>query len=81
MTRPLNDEEMEACFALADQIGTLLHNQDYDTSMNALCLTLAYGGVQKKDMLTKRQFVATVVETSDICYELALKLTEENPDD
>jgi hypothetical protein len=81
MTRSLNDEEMEACFALADQIGTLLHNQDYDTSMNALCLTLAYGGVQKKDMLTKRQFVATVVETSDICYELALKLTEENPDD
>ena len=81
MSRLLTDEEMEACFALADQIGTLLHNQDYDTSMNALCLTLAYGGVQKKDMLTKRQFVATVVETSDICYELALKLTEENPDD
>lgn len=81
MTRSLNDEEMEACFALADQIGTLLHNQDYDTSMNALCLTLAYGGVQKKDMLTKRQFVATVVETTDICYGLALDLTEENPDD
>jgi hypothetical protein len=81
MTRPLNDDEMEACFALADKIGTLLHNQDYDTSMNALCLTLAYGGVQKKDMLTKREFVATVVETADVCYELALKLTEENPDD
>ena len=81
MGTPFTDDEMEACFALADQIGTLLHNQDYDTSMNALCLTLAYGGVQKKDMLTKRQFVATVVETSDICYELALRLTEENPDD
>ena len=81
MTRSLNDEEMEACFALADEIGTLLHDQDYDTSMNALCLTLAYGGVQMKDKLTKRQFVATVVETTDICYGLALDITKENPDD
>jgi hypothetical protein len=80
MTRPLNDEEMEACFALADEIGTILQNQDYDTSMNALCLTIAYGGAQNKDILTKRQFVATVVESTDQCYEIALQMME-NPDD
>lgn len=80
MTRPLNDEEMEACFALADKIGTLLHNNDYDVSMNALCLTLAHGGAQKRDMLTKREFVASVVESTDQCYELALQMME-NPDD
>jgi len=48
--------------------------------MNALCLTLAHGGVQKKDKLTKRQFVATVVESTDQCYEIALQMME-NPDD
>jgi hypothetical protein len=81
MSRLLTDEEMQACFALADEIGTLIDDQDYNTSMNALCLTIAYGGVQKKDMMTKREFVATVVETTDICYELALDVTKENPDD
>ena len=81
MSRLLTNEEMQACFVLADQIGTLIHDQDYNTSMNALCLTIAYGGVQKKDMMTKREFVATVVETTDICYELALDVTKENPDD
>jgi hypothetical protein len=80
MTRPFTDEEMEACFALADKIGTLLNNHDYDVSMNALCLTLAHGGVQKRDKLTKRQFVASVVESTDQCYELTLQIME-NPDD
>ena len=80
MSRLLTDEEVQACFALADQIGTLIHDQDYNTSMNALCLTLAHGGVQKRDMLTKRQFVATVVESTDQCYEIALQMME-NPDD
>jgi hypothetical protein len=32
-------------------------------------------------MMTKREFVANVVETTDICYELALDVTKENPDD
>jgi hypothetical protein len=81
MSRLLTDEEMQACFALADEIGRLIDDQDYNTSMNALCLTIAFGGVQKKDMMTKREFVATVVETTDICYELALDITKENPDD
>jgi len=80
MGTPFTDEEMEECFALADKIGTLLHNQSFDISMNALCLTLAHGGVQKKDKLTKRQFVATVVESTDQCYEIALQMME-NPDD
>jgi hypothetical protein len=48
--------------------------------MNALCLTLAHGGVQKKDMLTKRQFVASVVESTDQCYELASQMMEESDD-
>jgi len=80
MNRPFTDEEMEACFALADKIGTLLHNQNYDISMNALCLTLAHGGVQKKDILTKREFVANVVESTDQCYEIALQMMEESND-
>lgn len=80
MGRPFTDDEMEACFALADKIGTLLHNHDYDVSMNALCLTLAHGGAQKKDTLTKRQFVASVVESTDQCYELALQMMEERDD-
>jgi len=80
MNAPFTDDEMEACFALADKIGTLLHNQDYDVSMNALCLTLAHGGVQKRDKLTKREFVASVVESTDQCYEIALQMME-NPDD
>jgi len=80
MNTPFNDEEMEACFELADKIGTLLHNQNYDISMNALCLTLAHGGVQKKDILTKREFVANVVESTDQCYEIALQMMENHDD-
>jgi len=80
MNRPFTDEEMEACFALAQTIGHLLNGKDYDVSMTALCLVLAEGGIQKKDMLTKRQFVASVVESTDQCYELALQMMEESDD-
>jgi len=40
---------------------------------------LAEGGIQKRDNMTKRQFVANVVETVGSCYEFAL--SAENPDD
>ena len=73
------DEEMDECLALAETIGRLLHNKDFEVSMTALCLVLAEGGTQKKDMLTKRQFVANVVETVGSCYEFALHA--ENPND
>lgn len=73
------DQEMEECLALAQTIGHLLHNKDFEVSMTALCLVLAEGGTQKRDMLTKRQFVANVVETVDSCYEFAL--SAENPND
>jgi hypothetical protein len=80
MSKPFTDSEMEECLALAQTIGHLLNGKDYDVSMTSLCLVLAEGGIQKKDMLTKRQFVASVVETTDSCYEFALKLTEESND-
>jgi len=66
------NEEMEECLALAQTIGNLLHNKDYEVSMTALCLVMAEGGVQKKDNMTKRQFVANVVETVGSCYDFAL---------
>lgn len=66
------NEEMEECLALAQTIGSLLHNKDYEVSMTALCLVMAEGGVQKKDNMTKRQFVANVVETVGSCYDFAL---------
>lgn len=68
------DQEMVECLALAQTIGRLLHDKDYEVSMTALCLILAEGGVQKKDNMTKRQFVANFVETVGSCYELALKM-------
>ena len=73
------DQEMDECLALAQTIGHLLHNKDYEVSMTALCLILAEGGIQKRDNMTKRQFVANVVETVGSCYEFALHA--ENPDD
>lgn len=73
------DQEMEECLALAQTIGHLLHNKDFEVSMTALCLVLAEGGTQKRDNMTKRQFVANVVETVDSCYEFAL--SAENPND
>jgi len=66
------NEEMGECLALAQTIGNLLHNKDYEVSMTALCLVMAEGGVQKKDNMTKRQFVANVVETVGSCYDFAL---------
>ena len=73
------DQEMEECLALAQTIGHLLHNKDFEVSMTALCLVLAEGGTQKRGNMTKRQFVANVVETVDSCYEFAL--SAENPND
>jgi len=72
------DQEMDECLALAQTIGHLLHNKDYEVSMTALCLVLAEGGIQKRDNMTKRQFVANVVETVDSCYEFALDLESRN---
>ena len=72
------DREMDECLTLAQTIGHLLHNKDYDVSMTALCLILAEGGTQKRDNMTKRQFVANVVETVGSSYELALKMEESN---
>ena len=66
------NEEMQECLALAQTIGNLLHNKDYEVSMTALCLVMAEGGVQKKDNMTKRQVVANVVETVGSCYDFAL---------
>jgi hypothetical protein len=43
------DQEMEECLALAQTIGHLLHNKDFEVSMTALCLVLAEGGTQKRD--------------------------------
>jgi hypothetical protein len=40
--------------------------------MTALCLVMAEGGIQKRDNMTKRQFVANVVETVGSCYDFAL---------
>jgi hypothetical protein len=42
------DQEMEECLALAQTIGHLLHNKDFEVSMTALCLVLAEGGTQKR---------------------------------
>jgi hypothetical protein len=78
MSDKFTDEEMEECLALAQTIGHLLHNKDFEVSMTALCLILAEGGIQKRDNMTKRQFVANVVETVGSCYELALKMEESN---
>jgi hypothetical protein len=79
MNMKFTDQEMEECLALAQTIGHLLHNKDFEVSMTALCLVLAEGGTQKRDNMTKRQFVANVVETVDSCYEFAL--SAENPND
>lgn len=78
MSDKFTDEEMEECLALAQTIGHLLHNKDFEVSMTALCLILAEGGIQKRDNMTKRQFVANVVETVGSCYEFALKMEESN---
>lgn len=78
MSDKFTDEEMDECLALAQTIGHLLHNKDFEVSMTALCLILAEGGVQKRDNMTKRQFVANVVETVGSCYEFALKMEESN---
>jgi hypothetical protein len=79
MNMKFTDQEMEECLALAQTIGHLLHNKDFEVSMTALCLILAEGGIQKRDNMTKRQFVANVVETVGSCYEFAL--SAENPND
>lgn len=78
MSDKFTDEEMDECLALAQTIGHLLHNKDFEVSMTALCLILAEGGIQKRDNMTKRQFVANVVETVGSCYEFALKMEESN---
>lgn len=78
MSDKFTDEEMEECLALAQTIGHLLHNKDFEVSMTALCLILAEGGIQKRDNMTKRQFVANVVETVGSCYEFAIKMEESN---
>ena len=78
MSDKFTDEEMDECLALAQTIGHLLHNKNVEVSMTALCLVLAEGGVQKRDNMTKRQFVANVVETVGSSYELALKMEESN---
>ena len=78
MSDKFTDEEMEECLALAQTIGHLLHNKDFEGSMTALCLILAEGGIQKRDNMTKRQFVANVVETVGSCYEFAIKMEESN---
>lgn len=78
MSDKFTDEEMDECLALAQTIGHLLHNKNFEVSMTALCLVLAEGGVQKRDNMTKRQFVANVVETVGSSYELALKMEESN---
>jgi hypothetical protein len=78
MSDKFTDEEMDECLALAQTIGHLLHNKNFEVSMTALCLVLAEGGIQKRDNMTKRQFVANVVETVGSSYELALKMEESN---
>jgi hypothetical protein len=78
MSDKFTDEEMEECLALAQTIGHLLHNKNFEVSMTALCLVLAEGGIQKRDNMTKRQFVANVVETVGSCYEFAIKMEESN---
>ena len=78
--RKFTDAEMEECLALAQTIGGLLNSKDYDVCMTALCLVLGEGGAQKKDMMTKRQFVANAVERLDSCYEFALSMLEESND-
>ena len=78
MSDKFTDEEMDECLALAQTIGHLLHNKNFEVSMTALCLVLAEGGVPKRDNMTKRQFVANVVETVGSSYELALKMEESN---
>lgn len=78
MSDKFTDEEMEECLALAQTIGHLLHNKDFEVSMTALCLILAEGGIQKRNNMTKRQFVANVVETVGSCYEFAIKMEESN---
>lgn len=76
MNEKFSDEELNECLALAQTIGHLLHNKDFEVCMTALCLILAEGGIQKRDKLTKRQFVANIVETVGSCYEFALKMEE-----
>lgn len=78
--KKFTDDEMEECLSLAQTIGHLLNNKNYDVCMTALCLVLAEGGAQKRDMLTKRQFVANAVERLDSCYEFALTMMEESDD-
>lgn len=51
-----------------------------DVIMHALCRTLAYGGVQMThyDKVSKRQFVAMVVESVSAHYEILSKALDES---
>lgn len=82
---PEDQNDMHDLFeALTDFIGE--KDVDMNVIMHALCRTIAYGGVQmyRYDEMTKRQFVAMVVESTSAHYDdlfEALKHTKAEDDD
>lgn len=82
---PESQNEMHDLFeALTDFIGE--KDVDMNVIMHALCRTIAYGGVQmhRYDKVTKRQFVAMVVESASAHYDdllEAFKLSQMEDDD
>ena len=71
----MTDDEKDKVFDLVSRIGDACDNSNAYLLAHALCHILADIGLQGKDRMTKRQFVAATVESLDFWYE---KLSEED---
>ena len=67
--RELDHEALVQVYDLAEAIEDVIPQAiEFGVVVHALVHVLARGGVQAKDMLTKREFVAGVVEALDANY-------------
>jgi hypothetical protein len=62
------EDQFEKTKATASKLGKVLNNEEFGIVIHALCMLLGQAGAQA-DMLSKRQFVANVVEELSMWYE------------
>lgn len=66
---PMTDEECDLLEEKADAIGEILTKTPTHIVLHALFRIVADVGVQNRDKLTKREFVADCVECLDFWYD------------
>ena len=73
----MTDAECDLIEEKADAIGDILTDTPSHVALHALIRVAADVGVQGRDLMTKREFVASTVECLDFWYETWLKENED----